>query len=86
MAEKRVQITSHVRSQVDYSYQRVHQHESDQTTTIEKTSPYTSSSTVTLTTNPYIVETQDPADATKANGGSSSTVNYNKAGYDTSQL
>jgi hypothetical protein len=86
MAKKRIQITSGVHSQTEYSYQRVHNLGTGEITTVEHTAPHSSSSTVTVTTNPYTVETDGSTDATKTKGGSSSSVHINKPGYDTSQL
>jgi hypothetical protein len=86
MAGKRIQITSEIQSNTEYSYQRVHQHTSGEITTVENATPHRSSSTVTVTTKPYKAGTDGSTETTKTKGGSSSPFNINKPGYDTSQL
>jgi hypothetical protein len=86
MEKKRIQITSDVKADTQQFYQRIHHPSTGETTVVEDTKPHTSTSTVTVTTNPYTVETDGSTDGTKTKEGSSTTVNINKPGYDTSQL
>jgi hypothetical protein len=86
MAGKRIQITSVIQSNTEYSYERVHQHASGEITTVENATPHRSSFTVKVTTKPSTVERDVFTETTRTEGGSSSSVNIKKPGYDASQL
>ena len=86
MSKKRIQITSDFTSDAEQFYERVVHPDTGETKVVENCNPKTSSSSVTVTTNPYTFETDGSPEKTKTKKGSSSTVNINKPGYDTSQL
>jgi hypothetical protein len=88
MSKKRIQITSDVASNAEHFYERVEHPGTGDAKIIEQDHPETSSSssTVTVTTNPYTVETDGSPGNTKTKEGASASVELEKKGYDTSQL
>jgi hypothetical protein len=86
MGKKRIQVTSDFKADTEQFYERVHHHNSGETKVVENTKPHLGSSSITITTNPYTVETAGSTEEARTKEGSSSTVNINKPGYDTSQL
>jgi hypothetical protein len=83
--EKRVQIKSDFTSEAAYSFERVQDKDTGEINVTKNSNPTISSSTTTITTKPYTVDTNSSSETTQ-NVGSSSTMNINKPGYDTSQL
>jgi hypothetical protein len=86
MSKKRIQITSDITSNAEHFYERVEHPGVGNAKVIENDHPKTSSSTVTITTNPYTVETDGSRENTKTKEGASTTIDLEKKGYDTSQL
>lgn len=86
MSKKRIQITSDFTSNAEHFYQRVARPGTGDTKVVEQNEPKTLSHKVTVTTNPYTVETDASIENTKTNEGASATVHLEKKGYETSQL
>ena len=86
MSEKRIQITSDIQSEASHFYERVERPGDSEPKVIEQNDPKTSSHTVTITTNPYTVETDGSSENTQTKEGKAATVDLEKKGYDTSQL
>ena len=86
MGKKRIQITSDFTSNAEHFYERIERKGRGETKVIEQTEPSTTSRTVTVTTNPYTVETDGSPENTRTKEGEAVTVDLEKKGYDTSQL
>lgn len=86
MGKKRIQITSNLTSEADQFFERIEDDDGKVKKVIEKSEPSVSTSSTTITTNPYTAETDGSSEDTKAKEGEASTVKVDKAGYDTSQL
>ncbi|KIW05892.1 uncharacterized protein PV09_03087 [Verruconis gallopava] len=84
--KKRIQITSDVTADTEHFYERVEHPSTGTSKVVEHKQPRTSSSSVTITTNPYVVETDGSPENTRTKQGASATVELEKKGYDTSQL
>ena len=86
MGEKRIQITSNFTSNADHLQERVHNIDTGKTKVVDNSKPHIRSSSITVTTNPYTVETDGSPEHTVTKEGSATAVDIKKAGYDTSQL
>jgi hypothetical protein len=86
MSKKRIQITSDFTSNAEHFYERVERPGTNDTKIVEENSPKASRRSVTVTTNPYTVETDGSSEKTNDKEGASVTVDIEKKGYDTSQL
>ena len=87
MSKKRIQITSDITSNAEHFYERIERPGgSGKAKVVEQNEPKTTSRTVTLTTNPYTVETDGTPENTKTKEGEAVTIDLEKKGYDTSQL
>jgi hypothetical protein len=88
--KKRIQISSSFTTDKEHFYEQIHDNTTNQTTTIKHDTPHQQTTTKTLTTNPYTVETNGLDQTTKQ--GHSTTLDLEPShspatvGYDTSQL
>lgn len=86
MGEKRIQITSNFTSDADRLQERIHNVDTGETKVVDNSKPHISQNKVTVTTNPYIVETDGTTENTTTKTGAAKTVDLKKEGYDTNQL
>jgi len=85
MSQKRIQITSNLQADTARFYERVLDKDTGEIKVVDKQKPSTSSSSTTITTNPYAVET-DGTNKTKDKVGSVSKTILNDSSLDASQL
>ena len=80
MSKKRVQITSDITSDASHFYERIEKPGDSEAKVIERNEPKASSHTVTITTNPYTVETDGSSEDTKTKEGKAATIDLEKKG------
>jgi len=85
MSQKRIQITSNLQADTARFYERVLDKDTGEIKVVDNQKPSTSSSSTTITTNPYAVET-DGTNKTKDKVGSVSKTVLNDSSLDASQL
>jgi hypothetical protein len=86
MSQKRIQISSNFTSEADQFFERIEDDKGNVKKVIQNQEPKVTTSSTTITTNPYTAKTDGSPENTRTKEGAATTVKIDKPGYDTSQL